>query len=79
MTNKIEGLQGLAKFFAGKAIERTDALDKVEREGGLNRFESKMLRLAKMIFEQEDGDTSTAVLILCEFANEVGFKMQGQH
>jgi hypothetical protein len=22
MTNKIEGLQGLAKFFAGKAIER---------------------------------------------------------
>jgi hypothetical protein len=42
----------------------------VEREGGLNRFESKMLRLAKMIFEQEDGDTSTAVLILCELAND---------
>jgi hypothetical protein len=38
MTNKI---QGLAKCFAGKAMERTDALEKVEREGGLNRFEPK--------------------------------------
>jgi hypothetical protein len=53
----------------------------VEREGGLNRLESKMLRLAKMIFEQEDGDTSTAVLILSELAisQRLGFKKQGQH
>jgi hypothetical protein len=67
-------MKSLAHLVAGKAIERIKVLDDIEREGGLNHFEARMLKLAKMILEQDDGDASIAMLILCELAREVGFK-----
>jgi hypothetical protein len=72
--HELDGLEGLAKFVGGRAVERMKALEMVEREGGLNRFEAKMFRLAKLIFEQEDSDPMIAMLILNELATEVGFR-----
>jgi hypothetical protein len=46
----------------------------IEREGRLSRFEAKMFKWAKMLLELPDGDTNTAMYILCELATETGFK-----
>lgn len=64
----------LAMRLGSMGSQRLTALLEVEREGGLSRFETKMLRIARRLLEREEGEATIALWILCELATEIGFK-----
>jgi hypothetical protein len=54
-------------------LERVRVLEDIERQGGLNHFESKMLGLAKQILQRAD-NPALAMIILTHLRDAVGDK-----
>jgi hypothetical protein len=51
---------------------RIIAIEEVNQAGGLNKFEEKMFRLAKLELEDEDGNAGLALYIIYYLAEAVG-------
>jgi hypothetical protein len=62
----------VARAIAPEMARRIIAIEEVNQAGGLNKFEEKMFRLAKLELEDEDGNAGLALYIIYYLAEAVG-------
>lgn len=68
-------MRQIARFLGAVTAKRLAALDDNKQAGGFNRFEEKMLGLARDELENEDGSAALAGYILYYLAEAAGVRI----